>query len=583
MLTSDALRVAVLAMSLGLAAGCSLLGNFSTSRCSVESNGATSAECESLGLKGYVCSESTCEPPPSRTLSSVADAATDAPSAPSAPAASGPECTTNDECTRRAGEVPTACAAGTCRTAKVPGVCPVILGEEYFRRPDTIVVGAFVESLPESALGTYNIDLALSEINRAGGIPGPTGARYVSVVVCSKATPELVQQGAAHLVETLRLPAVFGQLETDELKDVAPVAAHNDTFVLSTLGNDRSLRSTLADAPVWFATGDILDVAPAFGSVVASLETYVKATRAKTTIKVAMVASQSYETHALAAALDDPSSPVLRFNGKGPAEQATTYRRVDDVVSKYRADQDPDYSRAIGQLTEFQPDIIVGVAGDELVQNIIPGVEAGWGANPYRPYYVASPLSRFNVQIYAETLPEPPKTLRKRFVGVDFSGSVEDLTGYDRRLAAHRNNFLATRPREGFNLLYDATYLVALATMAAGTDAPLGGKSLTAAMPRVTDRSAPLFHAGTTRWTDGSLEDRSFTGALAALARGGSVRFGGTTGPFDMDHARHDRRMGASLYCIDSRDIPRFRFYAASYDPGAGLLTGLVDGRPPCW
>jgi ABC-type branched-subunit amino acid transport system substrate-binding protein len=555
-------RLLAFTSAAAFAAGCSLVGNFSTERCSND------GDCANKRLAGYVCRSGNCEP----GGSPVNDAGDEG------DGAKPSDCTTNDECSRRAADVPTACVQGACVTVEVPGAC-TLLAKDRFRQPNGILLGAFVEGNPSSAVGTINVDLALSEINNAGGVPTPEGPRYVSVVACTKEKPDLVKSAAAHLIDDLRVPAIFGQVESAELKELVPKARASNVLVVATLANDASLRTGVSDdGLLWYATDDIARLAASYGPLLARMETAIRASNGDKDVKIALLETDSFETKALASALLDSATikvngRTLRDNRDGAPKLLT---HVTQIPSLYRSPS-ADYQSYAEEVTQAQPDIVIGANGDELVLKLLPAIEQAWGGGP-RPRYVASPLSRYNLQLYKviqNDLSPPPRVV-VRFFGLDFSGDAEVYRDYDDRLASYLST-TPDRPREGFNLLYDTTYLVTYAARAALKEGGLDGRRMANGMKRLVQGDPGYVGTRTVAGRP------AYTEIMSGLAQSATFTLRGTTGAFAIDPATRDRRQpNASVYCARTSvtGVTRFVFYSVAVENDQLVQAGPQPAVP---
>lgn len=547
-------RSVLLVAAISLLAGCSLLGSFSKERCS------TDADCERLGLATYACIANNCE------LRTKEDAGEDAPVV---------ECTTNEECTARKNDVPTACVANRCVGVEIDGVC-ALLQKERFRTPGSIVLGAFVETNPNVAPGAQIIELAAQEINSAGGVPSPTGPRYVSVVACDKSTPAKVTQGATHLLTALKVPAVFGPVETDEIKGMIAGAKASDTLLVSTLANDATVRVAQkeSDGLLWFATDDIARTAAAFNPLLAAVEAKARARNGDLDIRVALLETSSFETTALATTL----STELRFNGRTPVANGVLFRHIRQIPSAYRT-ANPAYLKTIDEIVAFEPDVIVAVNGDELTRSILPGVEGKWLASSGRPFWIASQLTRFNVELYQHV--NTYAGLLDRFFGVDFSGDPTLFAAYDQRLS-DRLSATPDAPREGQNVLYDVTYLVSLAARAALlANKPIGGRALAEGLKRLVTGEKGYVGAQPVPGR------ATFVDIVQGLGNPGKTyQLVGTTGPLDLSPDTGDRVMRQSVFCVQRppATVPRFRYYSVDVElgPPAKLVPAALPSGTPC-
>lgn len=549
-LTGGGLLAAALASS--VLVGCLLVGNFDTTRCS------TNADCAGRGLRNYQCREGNCLP----GFPSNDDAARDA-----TEEAVVAECTTRADCPGNASSIPTECVIGKCQEVQRNDVgCGYLAGLKAFKDPRTVLLGAYANS---STGGRYAIEFAVQEINAAGGLPSRTGPpRPLAVLVCNRDDPALMTAGAAdHLFGTLRTPIVFGQIASAELTKLAPRAVMSDSVLLSTLGNDQTTR--LLDGPsqarLWYLVDQLAAVAPIYKPTLALAEANARTRNGNAPITIGFVAAKGANTQALAAKLLDsnPATAILSFNGTDtPA--SSTFHRYPDIESKYYA-KGTDYSGLVQSLFDARHSVIIGVADDELTQDIVLGVEKKYKASGITPapFWILSPLNRYSAKDYTSILSQQ-NTFPSRVVGVDFSGDAAALKAFDARFATTLTSTLAA-DRAGFNVLYDATFVAAMAV--AGAEDGARGTALVAVLPRALAANGTAVVVGPAPTAE--------TNPFTILAGGGATKLSGTSGLFKVDPSTRSRAMGASLYCFSGSS--ELRYYDVSFDGSA------LSGAPSCF
>jgi hypothetical protein len=534
------------------AGGCTLLGDFSTTQCQ------TDGDCLKLGpaFEGRVCSAGQC-------VKRESEGGIDG------QAGEGGRCE-NATCVAELKDSPAMCgSAGNCQSLESTD-CPVVWGD--YRAANPVYLGFFAylrSDLPAGSPAALNIKLAVDEINASGGLRFSSAARPVVAVVCNKADPTRVEPAARWLMETVRVPAIIGQVQTAELKKLVPMAREKDVMLLASMANDDTLTSPDLDdgGLLWHSIGDMTALAPAYKGALSWTEQRVRAGGVTGDVRVAALTASTYETQKLA----DQAKPLLRWNGnKSAAENAAHFmsRSIDSLYDKPGA----SYASVVADLVAWRPHVVIGFAGDEFALEIIQRTETTWPAGIARPHYIASPLNRYNTQLY-EIARVNPVGFRSRFIGLDFSGDSRIYTSYKERFHAA---FPAAVGWEGFHYLYDSVYTVAFAALGAGNPPELRGKDLARGMTKLT--SGQEIVVGTKNPRDPS-DTNPFLAGTSVLGRGLPIGLLGTSGAFAWDFGSGSRLMSkASIFCIDkTANGTEFRWNVLEHNPASGELEGTFD------
>jgi hypothetical protein len=543
------IRSLLLLAGLLAAGGCTLLGDFSTTQCS------TDGDCARLGpaFAGRVCSAGQCVP-------KNGDAGADG-------EAGGAQCD-NATCTAEKGHSGF-CSAGNCQSLETQD-CPVVAGDVGAANPVYLGFFAYLRpQVPGSSPAALNIEMAVKEINDSGGLHFVGGARRVVAVICNKADPAKIEPSARWLMDTVRVPAIVGQMETAELKKLVPLAREKDVLLLASLANDDTLTASHLDdgGLLWHSIGDMTALAPAYKSALSWVEQRVRAGGATGDLRVMTLTSDAYETSKLA----ESATPLLRWNGKNIEQNGANYqaRKIDSLYQKPSA----SYATAIADVLAFKPHVLIGFAGDELALEIIQKLESTWPVGVPRTHYIASPLNRYNTQLY-DLARANPMSFRSRFIGVDFAGDKDIYTTYRERF---RETFPSAVGWEGFHHLYDSVYAVAFAALAAGNTPELRGKDLARGMKKLTEGEE--IAVGIKNPRDPS-DKNPFNSGTSVLGRGQPILLLGTSGAFAWDFGSGSRvSTRASIYCIDKTPLgtTEFRWNVLQHDPTSGQLEGTFD------
>jgi hypothetical protein len=357
------------------ASSCSFLYDLSPDQC-----GAT-AECVSRFGDGFVCDDGLCKDAPSRPPAS------DAGSTP----AEG-HCEAHADCLERHGDIePHVCVDNACVKLKSEE-CPLVLPLknegwlENLKTSDALVFGAY-SPIPESSLlsnYTRFVDLAVNEVSEeVRGLPGPKGSRrQVVVVVCEgeTPTPEQLLASATHLIDVLRVPGIVSTLQSSDLQYVVEERGlTGDTFFMSALDADDVILNMQDEGLVWTMLTGPDQVAVTFAPLVERSIEYLRGSGGvledDEQVRVALV-SPTGEPRLLGD-LDEAILESIEFNGASAAENSPEHFRAIDIDTVYG---DPeaatDQSAVVDALLEFKPHLVLAMAANEFLSQVIPSLES---------------------------------------------------------------------------------------------------------------------------------------------------------------------------------------------------------------
>ncbi|MBN1918935.1 MAG: hypothetical protein JW889_13595 [Verrucomicrobia bacterium] len=570
-------------------AGCSQVLNFDAIQCS------TDADCVRIGadqcvegsciftqsqggapevVKSTVAS-STAGSPPSSDNGSAQEASEGAAGAPGAGGSAGEAtgCTSTRQCVADHLDEPYICPepGAECLALKT-SECPLTFGD--YDDDNALVVGALLHvpaSAPLSQMSTLNVKLAVKEFNESvGGLPGgPLGKLRPLVMVVCRNDVDLVSDGAKHLVDKLKVPAILAHLPSAELKELfVDYALPKGTFVINPGYADNTLTSLASDGLFWHVIGDVRDVAPTYVPLLNRIESYVKQ-GSEQDIKVAMLVADRYAEKSIA----DTMVPDLEFNGKSVLENGSNFYSA--TVPALADEPSADYAAVNAALIDFEPTVIMAITREEFVYKILPVVEENWPYStdaPPRPFYVVPTTLAANLDLldFVATNSHGATTgdKQRRIVGVA-PASAEDLALYNQFLVRFSTEYPEFDNPGGFENFYDAVYLLADAMYAAGKVPKITGADIARGMQRVVTGSTNI-EIGPTRIADG----------FSALATGGAIRLIGTMGPADFDPGLGARRGTGSVYCFLRQDSDlTFAYDVLRYERSSGELVGEL----PCF
>lgn len=480
-------------------------------------------------------------------------------------------CTTNADCVATHLGEPYACLVpGKECVALKTEACPLVFGD--YQHENAVYFGAFLNvpaSAPLSQMSTLNVRLAIDEFNGSvGGLPGgPLGKLRPLVAIVCRNDSSLVEDGAAHLIGDLGVPAVLSHLPSaDNKRFFVDHAIDKQVLVVNPGFADNTLTSLSTDGLFWHVIGDIRDVGPAYVPLLTRIETYLAAAAP---LRVAMLVSKRYAEESIANTI----TPALTFNGKSVTDNGSNFFSAS--VTALADDPTADYASVNSALLAFRPHVVIAITREEFVSKILPAVEGGWtaaAAGQARPFYVLPTSLSGNLDLLnyvgLDSGSNTSEIKRKRFVGVA-PASAEDMTLYDQFMVRFRTAYPRFENPGGFENFYDAVYLLANAMFAAGSVPKLTGPDIARGMQRVISGNL-LVDVGPLTIADG----------FSALATGGAIRINGTMGPADFNPGVGARRGNGSVYCIQrTGGQVAFAYDVLRYDQSARTLNGTF----PCF
>src|SRR5690606_13920068 len=123
-----------------------------------------------------------------------------------------------------------------------------------------------------------------------------------------------------------------------------------------------------------------------------------------------------------------PDDGGLSFNGEAVAANASAGNYLSVGIQSVYTNPEVQLSQQSQLLLDSLPHVVIGVAADEFLAQVVPTLESGWpaGGQP-RPFYLLSPYHVNNRELpgLLEQFPD----VRSRMLGVN-AASAEDLTNY---------------------------------------------------------------------------------------------------------------------------------------------------------
>jgi ABC-type branched-subunit amino acid transport system substrate-binding protein len=455
------------------------------------------------------------------------------PSASSA-AATTTGCTSAAACTALHGGEPHACRASD-------GACVPLASEDCTAKyepgdladADTIWLGAmFPLTGPQAeAYGAMNlegVDFARREIAEATrslhGATASSRVRRIALVACDDAVDPM--RAAHHLVDDVGVPAILGFGSGQKVIDVAgSLLIGRGVLTVASL-TPSPLITRLPQPPdlppmVWRTTFGLDDVAVATAKIVHDV--IEPRTPHPTRVVLAREASPS------ALSFGEALYGALVFNGKPAVDNGHAYRQVTFPRGPLAP---ADVASTADAILTAAPSIVVVMAGDPSVADVVARVESRWTSGP-RPTYLLGnlPIASFasylgaNVDRRRRLLvisPQSPPTAGGRFV-----------------LRYNDAHTAKLSPKVDPGSSYDAFYLLAYGAFALG-DRRTTGTDLARAFGRLVP-PGPEVEVGPAHVLE----------ALKHLNAGASIDLRGASGDLDFDPKRGEAPADFSLVCPD--------------------------------
>jgi ABC-type branched-subunit amino acid transport system substrate-binding protein len=221
----------------------------------------------------------------------------------------------------------------------------------------------------------------------------------------------------------------------------------------------------------------------------------------------------------------------------------------------------PDYTAVVTELLRLSPHVIIYAGEEELVANVFAPVERAWRGKGRGPYWVS--VTNLMGKPLLEFLGADAER-RGRFFGI----STPERNPPNAQLAMHYSSeFAKMDVNDTPAASYDAAYLVAYATYAAG-EVPLDGRVLAAALARLAPPGKPV-DVGPTHIFEG----------IDRLRRGENADLVGADTKLDFDPATGETAVDLVIQCLGKDAKGRASDAIESglaFDPATGKLDGAL-------
>ncbi|MFO7181305.1 MAG: ABC transporter substrate-binding protein [Pseudomonadota bacterium] len=450
------------------------------------------------------------------------------------------ECTTNQECvdraTARAGrgeEVPAVCVKPEGRCVELlTEDCGIVTGD--YKNDNSIVLGSLFSIT--GAQSATNIPrqqsamLAIEEINKVGGVPGPGGTpRELVLVSCDEGLD--LMRVANHLVKDLRVPAIIGpnlSQHTVEISRLVTVPA--GTVVMTPTAVASSITALDDNGLTYQLVPTDMQRAPLMISQINEIEKQLREERGREHIKLAIV----FRDDALGIGTRTSLNSLV-LNGKPISDPVNLNVNVRIEGYDYTA---PDQREIVDRLVDFAPDIVALGGTAEAITEVMKPLEENWTAgDDVRPYYVGIDSVKVPDLI---TLVTGNDHLRRRIRGTGVTPTPASAPVYEAFKLSYTTRYNgASATISGMGPAYDAGYAIAFALAATRDEQPVTGHTVVKGL-RALSGGGTQVEVGITK---------ALTG-FQKLVAGERITAVGTFGPLEWDNDGAVVGGSLEMWCI---------------------------------
>lgn len=491
-------------------------------------------------------------------------------------------CSTNQDCITANNGEPYICRASdrACISLKSPE-CPLLqVDAKDLANDETIWLGGMtvLASLnpDEIAYAVWNentTELARRDFRDVAGWLPPSSPgkprRPIGIVYCDDTTsPDIALKAAHHLVDDVKVPAMFCCNDSSTLIDIAQKVTIPAGVLIASPANASPLITSLdTHNPrlVWRFTN--LATEPNIGLSVfvpQVLEPKVRAIpgllQPTDPIRVALLGSSQAGPNAAANVVFSS----LKFNnGKTATQNGANFKQFnygDPTAADFKAAA----ASTVATLITFRPHVVIFLGETTELTDTVGAIEAKWPpAEAFKPFYASDDAIFPAIYDVVGTNVD----FRHRFFGTTAwiaPGLIDTYTS--RYQAAFKDG---SPPPSYIAGGYDAFYELAYSISTIGSD-PVDGVHIARGLEKLLPPGQPI-NVGFERIFD----------AFAALGAGRRIDFTGAVGPLDFDPNTGDAAFDASVFCLDvdttgkaSKSIDSGMIYHA--------LTKTLDGTLTC-
>ncbi len=452
-------------------------------------------------------------------------------------------------CTEQNGGEPSICVSDKCVKVKTDE-CQFVSGA--IDNDNAFIIGSLFDLKgTDKIAGGFrqnSVELAVQEINQAGGVPTADGcgARPLAYVSCDESISFNADAGieapsrrraAKHLAEELKVIGIVGPGNSNNTIEIGTnITNPAKTMIIAPTAGAAEI-TTIANATqdgtrvLWrLVPSDALQ-----GKAISKYGEKVAAELNKGTLKAAIVNRDD----AFGRGLRDGVKQYFNLNGKPWGDAANAANVLDVSYPTSVKPGDANATAAVTALIAHAPDIIFWFGLGEITPSIIVPYEAG---NPTtRPMWLSTTSGQRNEIINSLGTDANFKAsgIQARIRGT----SAQLTTSLSQDFFNFRYKTKYPEPKTlifGQTQAYDGTYLIALAAAAAKpTYAPLASIEVAKGMSK-TVGGTEVVNVGPTKLKP----------ALEKLRTGGAIDFNGASGTLDFDPAVGEAPGDYAIWCV---------------------------------
>jgi hypothetical protein len=385
------------------------------------------------------------------------------------PEAQAHDCETHADCVSLANGDPAICRDYVCVNLLHNECTQVINAEALTTSSDVILLGAFAplnNLLPAQDTVLMSYQLAMDEVRSfPKGAVGYSDSRDRPFVIvgCRSDEAKKLSDSFDHLTKTLKVPVIVTNQQSTDLEDQVSrlLGEGTNTMFLSPLSSDPALSALNDKGRLWHMLGSPTDLAPAYLKL-------IELQAARTGGSEVRMLTVVNDVRAMGE-IADIVEETLTINGRSVAEAITagTYNRI--AIESLALHTSPNTSK-LSAIGDFKPNVIVMLAGPEVVETGIIATEKSWQdlGLPEAPQYVLS-HHLFNNTTMSEELAQLAGS-ESRMYGVNFAGAADRslYQGYLNRLrASYRDAYVPE-----YENYYDAANFAMLSVIGVAKDMP---------------------------------------------------------------------------------------------------------------
>jgi len=474
-------------------------------------------------------------------------------------------CETHADCVNAAKGAPAICRNYEC-ISLLAGECTQVLNASALASsPDVILMGAFAplnNVLPSKDTVLMTYQLALDEISQnvkgAIGYSGYKERPFVTVTCRSDGANDL-DGSFDHLTKKLNVPVVVTNQQSADLESEVTrlIADGTNTMFLSPLSSDPTLTSLKDRGRLWHMLGGPTDLAPAYLRLITEQVAATSGVEKRVLTVVNDVRAMGE--------IADLIEAKLTVNGLAVADAilAGTYQRVA-VQSLVTHPTNPDVSQLLPAVMALKPNVIVLLAGPEVIQSGIFATESGWQSFGFTeaPRYVLS-HHLFNDTTLRTRLSTIPGFENRSF-GVNYAGAANRTLyqGYLSRLSASYPDAFVPE----YENYYDAAHFAMLSVIGIAREMAtdqITGDLAVQGFRRLIDKTGAPYDLLPTNLS-------TIATSILEASSTATIYLTGTLGPPDFN-ADGARVSGATVWCL------KYVSGAATYSSGDVLYDLAQD------